>query len=123
MMYNNFKAVFQIFIFTFIRAIEHNIQLQSDFKMSTSKVWLGVHNWIFPQVNILFSFIKQHIINDVQQFLINFFKLKFLHVLELWNSIDSKSQTLKCPYLKFGYVYIIEFFHKWISHLVLLNNK
>ena len=30
---------------------------------------------------------------------------------------------LKCPYLNFGYAYIIEFFHKLISHLVSLNKQ
>ena len=73
MMYSNFKAVFQIFIFTCIRAIEHNIQYLLHFKMSISQLWLSVHNWIFPQVNISFSVIKQQTINDVQQFLSGFF--------------------------------------------------
>ena len=67
-MYNNFKAVFQIFIFTFIRAIEHNIQYLLEFKMSISQLLLCVHNGDFPQVNISFSVVKQQIINDVQQF-------------------------------------------------------
>jgi len=68
MMYNNFKAVFQIFIFTCIGAIEHNIQYLLEFKMSISQLWFYVHNWIFPQVNISFSFIEQQIINDVHQY-------------------------------------------------------
>ena len=68
MMYNNFKAVLQIFIFTYIRAIKHNIQYLLEFKMCISQLWLFVHNWDFPQVKILFSVIKQQIINDVQQF-------------------------------------------------------
>ena len=68
MMYNNFEAVFQILIFTCIGAIEHNIQYLLKFKMSISQLWLCVHNWDFPQVNISFSVIKQQIINDVQQF-------------------------------------------------------
>jgi len=68
MMYNNFKIVFQIFIFTCIRAIEHNIQYILDIKMSISQLWFCVLNWDFPQVNISFSVIKQQIINDVQQF-------------------------------------------------------
>ena len=83
MMSNNFKAVFQILFFTWIRAIEHNIQYLVEFKMSISQLWLCVHNWIFSQVNILFSVIKQQIINDVQQFLSGFFKFWFLHALEL----------------------------------------
>ena len=68
MMYNNFIALFIIFIFTCIRAIEHNIQYLLDFKMSVSKLWLYVHNWDFPQFNISFSVINEQIINDVQQF-------------------------------------------------------
>ena len=68
MMYNNFKAVFEIFIVTCIRAIEQNIKYLLEFKMSISQLWLCVHKWIFPQVNILFSVIKQQIYNDVQQF-------------------------------------------------------
>jgi len=66
MMYNNFKAVFEIFMC--IRAIEHNIQYLLKYKMSISQLWLWVHNWIFIQVNISFSVIKHQIINDVQQF-------------------------------------------------------
>jgi len=38
-------------------------------------------------------------------------------------TIYSTYNNLKCPYLNFGYVYIIQFFHKLISHLVLLINK
>ena len=68
MMYNNFKAVFQLLIFTCIRAIEHNIQYLLEFKMSISQLWLCVHNWDFPQVNISFCVVKQQIINNVQQF-------------------------------------------------------
>ena len=68
MMYNNFKAVLQSFIYTFIRTIEHNIQYLLKVKMSISPLWLCVHNWDFPQVKISFSVIKQHIFNDVQQF-------------------------------------------------------
>ena len=68
MMYNNFKGVFQNFIFTCIRVIEHNIQYLLEFKFSISQLWLCVHNWDFPQVNIWFSVVKQQIINDVQQF-------------------------------------------------------
>ena len=68
MMYNNFKAVFQTFIFTCITAIEHNIQYLLESKMSISQLWLCVHNWDFQQVNISFCVIKQKIINDVQQF-------------------------------------------------------
>jgi len=52
---HNFKAVFQIFIFTCIRAIDHNIQYLLEFKMSICQLWLCVHNWDFPQVNISFS--------------------------------------------------------------------
>ena len=70
-MYINFKIVFQIMIFTHIRAIEHNIQYLLHFKMSISQLWFTVHYEIFPQVNILFSVIKQ-IINHVQQFEIIF---------------------------------------------------
>ena len=73
-MYNNFKAVFQIFIFTCIRAIENNIQYLLEFKISISQLWLCVHNWDFPQYNISFSVIKQQIINDVQQFISRFLK-------------------------------------------------
>ena len=73
MMYKNFKAVFQILIFTRIRAIEHNIQYLLEFKMSISQLCLCVHNWDFPQVNISFSVIKQQIINDVQQLLSSVF--------------------------------------------------
>ena len=65
MMYNNFKAVFQILIFTCIRDIEHNIQYLLEFKMSISQLWVCVHNWDFPQVNITFSVVEQQIINDV----------------------------------------------------------
>ena len=68
MMYNNFKAVFQILIFTCIRAIEHNIQYLLELKMSISQLWLCIHNRDFPQVNISFNVIKKQIINDVQQF-------------------------------------------------------
>ena len=68
MMYNNFKAVFKIFNFTCIRAIEHNLQYLLVFKMSISQLLLCVHNWNFPQVNISISVIKQQIIYDVQQF-------------------------------------------------------
>ena len=67
-MYNNFKAVFQIFIFTCIIAIEHNLQYLLEFKMSISQLWLCVDNWDFPQGNISFSVVKQQIINDVQKF-------------------------------------------------------
>ena len=65
---NNFKAVFQILIFTCIRAIEHNIQYLLEFKMSMYKLLLCVHNGDFPQVNISFNVFKQQINNDVQQF-------------------------------------------------------
>ena len=68
MMYNNFEVVFPIFIFTCIRAIEHNIQYLLEFKMSISKLWLCVLNWDLPRVNISFSVSKQQIINDVEQF-------------------------------------------------------
>ena len=68
MMYNNFKAVFQILIVTCIRAIEQNIQYLLEFKMSISQLCLCVHNWDFPQNNVSFSVIKQQIFNDVQQF-------------------------------------------------------
>ena len=68
MMYNNFKAFFNFLIFTYIRAIEHNIQYLLEFKMFTSQLCLCVHNWDFPQVNISFNVIKKQIINDVQQF-------------------------------------------------------
>ena len=68
MMYNNFKGVFQIFIFTYIRVIEQNIQYLLEFKLSITQLWLCVHNWDFPQVNLSFSVIKEQIINDVQQF-------------------------------------------------------
>ena len=68
MVYNNFKAVFQILSFTCIRAIEHNIQYLLEVKMSISQLWLCVHNLGFPRVNISFSVIKQQIINDLQQF-------------------------------------------------------
>jgi len=68
MMYNSFKAVFQILIFTCIRPIEHNIQYLLEFKTSISQLWLCVHNWNIPQVNISFSVVKQQIIHDVQQF-------------------------------------------------------
>ena len=67
-MYNNSKAVFQIFIFTCIKAIKHNIQYLLEFKMTISQLWLCVHNLDFPQVNISFSMIKQQIINDVKQY-------------------------------------------------------
>jgi len=96
MMYTNFKAVFQIFIFTCIRAIEHNIQYLLfysiilfyysftvssteglEFKMSISKLWLCVHNWDFSQVIILFSVIKQQIINGVQKFSSSFLNFDF----------------------------------------------
>jgi len=82
-MYNNFKAVFQIFVFTCIRAIQHNIQYLLEFKISKWIFLLCVHNWDFPQVNISFSVIKQQIFNDVQQFLRSLFKFWFLHALEL----------------------------------------
>ena len=68
MIYNNFKVVFQIFIFTCIRALEHNIQYLFEFKMSIYQLWFCVHNWDFPQVNISFSVVKPQIIKDVQQF-------------------------------------------------------
>ena len=68
MMYNNFKAVFQIFMFTCIRTIEHNLQYVVEFKISISQIWLCVHNLDSPQNNISFSVIKQQRINDVQQF-------------------------------------------------------
>jgi len=68
MMYNNFKAVSKIFIFTCIRAIEHIIQYSLKFKMYISQLWLCVHNWIFPKVKFSFSVINQQIINDLQQF-------------------------------------------------------
>ena len=68
MMYNNFKAVLQIFIFTCIRVIEHIIKYLSQFKLSISQLWLWAHNWDFPQVYISFSVFKKQIINDVQQF-------------------------------------------------------
>ena len=77
MMYNSFKAVFQILIFTCIKAIEHNIQYLLEFKMSISQLWLCVHYWDFQQVNISFSVVKQQIINDLQQFLSRFFKYWF----------------------------------------------
>jgi len=77
MMYNNFKVVFQIFIFTCIKVIEHNIQYLLEFEMFISQLWLCVHNWIFPQVNISFSIIKEQIINDVQQFLSSFSNIYF----------------------------------------------
>ena len=65
MMYNNSKAVFQIFIITFIKAIKHNIQYLLEFKITISQPSLCVHNWDLPQI-ISFSVIKQQIINDVQ---------------------------------------------------------
>ena len=68
MMYNNFIAVFQIFIFTCIGAIEHNIQHLLEFKMSICQLKLCVHNWDFPQVNISFNVNKEQIIKDIQQF-------------------------------------------------------
>jgi len=68
MMYNNFKAVFKIFIFTCIRNIEHNLQYLLEFKMFISQHWLCEHNWNFQQLNISLSVIKQQINNDVQQF-------------------------------------------------------
>jgi len=68
MMHNNFKAVFQIFIFSCITSIEHNLQYLLEFKMSISQLCLCVHNWDFRQVNISFSVVEQQIINDVQQF-------------------------------------------------------
>ena len=77
MMYNNFKAVFKIFIFTCIKAIEDNIQYLLEFKMSISQIWLCEHNWDFPQVNISFNVIKPQIINDVQQFLSSYFNFYF----------------------------------------------
>ena len=67
-MYNNFKAVFQIFTFTCIRAIDYNVQYLLEFKMSISQIWLCVHNLDFPQINISINVIKQQIINDLQQF-------------------------------------------------------
>ena len=67
-MYNNFKVVFKNFILPCIRDIEHNIQYLLHFKISISQLWLCVHNLIFQQVNILFSVIKQQIINHVQKF-------------------------------------------------------
>jgi len=76
-MYNNFKVFFQIFIFTCIRAIEHNIQYSLEFKLSISQLWLCVHNWYSPHVNISFSVNKEQIINDVQQFLRSFSNLYF----------------------------------------------
>ena len=76
-MYHNFKAIFQIFIFTYIRAIEHNLQYLLEFKMSISQLWLYVHNIDFPQVNISFSVIKQQIINDVPQFFYSFLNFDF----------------------------------------------
>ena len=51
-MYNNFKAVFQIFIFTCITAIKHNIQYLLEFKMSISQLLLCVHNGDFTPVDI-----------------------------------------------------------------------
>jgi len=68
MMYNNFKAVFKIFILACIRVIQHNIQYLLEFKMSISQLSICVHSWDFPQVIVSFSVIKQQIINDVQQF-------------------------------------------------------
>ena len=68
MRYNNFEAVFLIFIFTFISDIEHNIQYLLKFKKSISKLWLCVKDCDFPEVNISFSVSKKQIINDVQQF-------------------------------------------------------
>ena len=67
-MYKNFKVVFKHSIFTCIRDIGNNIHYFLDFKMSISNLWLCVHNLNFTQVNILFSVIKQQIINDIQQF-------------------------------------------------------
>ena len=67
-MYSNLKVLFQILIFIYNRAIEHNIQYQLKFKMSIFQHLLCVHNLIFQQVNILLNVIKQHIINDVQHF-------------------------------------------------------
>ena len=67
-MYNKLNLVFQISIFTCIRAIEHNIQYLLHFKMSISQLWFTVHYLIIQQNNISFSVIKQQIINDVQQF-------------------------------------------------------
>ena len=65
-MYNNFKAVSQILIFTYIRAKEHNIHYLFEFKLSIYQLLLCVHNGDFPQVNISFNVVKQQIINDVQ---------------------------------------------------------
>jgi len=67
-MYNNFEAVFQIFIFTCIRSIEQYIQYLLEFNMSISHLWLCVNNSDFAQVIISFSVIKQQIMNDVKQF-------------------------------------------------------
>ena len=67
MMSNNFKLVFLNFDFK-----KHNKQYFLNFKMSISQLCLCVHNWIFEQVNILFSVIKQKTIKHVQQFESNF---------------------------------------------------
>ena len=40
--------------------------------MSIYQLWLYVHNLNFSQVNISFNVIKQQIINDAQQFYLNF---------------------------------------------------
>ena len=86
------QSVFEVFIFTCIKAIKHNTQYLLEFKMTISQLWLCVHNWDFPQVNILYSVIKQHIINDVQQFLGSFSNLDcYLH----WSCRTQYTVTLR----------------------------
>ena len=68
MMYNNFKVVIQILIFTCKRAMQHNIQQELEVKMSISSLYFCIHCWIFDDVNIILGVYKQQIVNDVQQF-------------------------------------------------------
>ena len=67
-MYNNFKVVFLILIFTYNRAIEHSIQKLLEFEMSIFQLFSAVHGCNFQQLSISFSVFKQQIINYVQQF-------------------------------------------------------
>jgi len=80
MIYNNFKVVWVIFVFTCNRAIEH---IFLEFEMYISQLFLAVFGWNFQQLNISLVVIKQQIINDVQSFSSSFLKFLFLHAIVL----------------------------------------
>ena len=48
--------------------------------------------------------------------IISLFAEAALHVGQVPMLVYNNIQTLKCPYVNFGYVYIIDIVHKLLSH-------